>query len=63
MFDSWSKIPPGLFRGNRNWFGAADQCSRIKSAKYCIANMDMKKLFGGDGGGIIADLVRKKPVN
>ena len=59
VFDSWSKIPPGLFRGNRNWLGAADQCSRIESAKYCIANMDMKGLFGG-GDDMIANLVKTK---
>ncbi|XP_066920656.1 nose resistant to fluoxetine protein 6-like [Clytia hemisphaerica] len=50
LFDSWSKLPPGIFRGNQRWMGAVDQCSKIKTAKYCIANMDMSKLTGGAFG-------------
>ena len=58
VFDSWSKIPPGLLRGNRWWMGAADQCTRIKTAKYCVANMDLKGLFGGDkASGMVASSV------
>jgi len=46
VFDSWSKIPPGIFRGNRNWLGAIEQCRNIKTAKYCIANVDLRKILG-----------------
>lgn len=41
MFDATAKLPSGILSGNINQYGAFDQCLEVKTAQYCLVDIDL----------------------